>query len=153
MPISMPDLFKIRVTGTCPTHARTELTARQHRIVVDEPAERGGTDQAATPLETLLSSYLACTNVIANLLAEEMRIGIESMEFKLTAHFDTRGVFGKADVTVPFPEVDLDVDIVTDAGEERVEELKKALARRCPVSVLLRQAGSRINETWSIRRP
>jgi len=153
MRISMPDIFKIQVTGTCPSHARTELKARQHRVTVDEPRERGGEDTAPTPLETLFCSYLACTNVIANLLAHEMGVEIKDMSFELTAHFDTRGVFGKAEVAVPFPDIDLTVDITTEAGEDELERLQAALARRCPVSAVLRGAGCRINETWHVNRP
>lgn len=151
MPIAMPDTFKIAVRATCPSHARTDTTMRGHTLVIDEPPARGGTDRGPTPLETLLSAYLGCTNVILNLIAEEMGITVSGLELELTASFDTRGVFDRAPVTAPFPEIALTVDLVTDADAAQVEKLKLALARRCPVSVILRQAGARIAETWRVR--
>ncbi len=153
MPIAMPSTFKISVKAACPSHARTDATMRRHTLVIDEPSERGGTDVGPTPLETLLAAYLGCTNVILNLLAEEMGVILEGLTLALSASFDTRGVFDKAPVAVPFPEIALAVELTTDADEEQVERLRLALARRCPVSVILRQAGSRIVETWTVRRP
>lgn len=151
MTISMPDVFKISVKGAAQTAARTEIKARSHIILVDEPKSRHGTDLAATPLETLLSSFLACTNVITNIVAAERGIEINGMEMSLTAHFDTRGVFDKAEVTVPFPRIEMAVVVDTRANKEDVEALGNAVARRCPVSVVLRQAGTRIEDTWSVR--
>lgn len=151
-PFTMPDIFKISVRASCPSHAQTRVTARQHTVVIDEPPARYGTDAGPTPLETLLSSYLGCTNVIANMLAQEMGVEISRLEMSLTGYFDTRGVFGRADVAVPFPTIELAVNVVSDADTERIEELKSALARRCPVSVILRQAGCKIVETWAVTK-
>ncbi len=150
MAYTMPDLFKISMAAECPTGARTEIAARTHRLVIDEPPARHGTDLGPTPLETLLSAYLACTNVIANRIAEEFGITIEKLALRLTGHLDTRGIFNKGDTPVPFPRIDLFVEIATDASSEQVERLKTELARRCPVSRILREAGSEIVETWTV---
>ena len=147
----MPKIFNIHVSGTGETAARTELKARSHRVVVDEPVERGGTDLAATPLETMLSSYLACTSVIANLVAKEKGIEIDGIDLQLKAGFDTRGVMGLADVTIPFPNIEMLVDINTPASQSEIDELRAAVAVRCPISVILLQAGVKIEGTWSSR--
>jgi len=149
---TMPATFPIRVAATCPTHARTETRARQHRLVIDEPPSRSGTDFGPSPLETMLSSFLGCTNVVANMIADDMGIRIESMSLKVVGHLDTRGVFGKADVTVPFPRIELKVDLVTDASESEIDAVRVALAKRCPVSVILRGAGCNIEEQWNVTR-
>lgn len=148
---TMPETFKIPLDAACPSHARTDVTARSHTFTIDEPPARNGTDLGPSPLETMLSSYLGCTNVIANMIAEEMSITIRNMRLSLAGYFDTRGVFNKADVTVPFPRITLKVDLDTDADDEQLKDLKVALARRCPVSVILRQAGCDIEEQWNAR--
>ncbi len=148
MAFTMPDTFKIRVQGHAATAARTELKARKHRILVDEPPQRGGTDLAPSPLETLLSSFLACTNVITNMVAERKGIEINGMEMELAADFDTRGVFDKAEVRVPFPRIELTVKLDTPANEAEIEDLRQAVAVRCPVSVILREAGTVIEDRW-----
>ncbi len=145
---TMPDLFKIDVKGHSITDARTEMVARGKVIATDEPPERGGTDLYASPLETMLSSFLGCTNVIGNYVAGLLKMNVESMEFDVCGHFDTRGVFGKAEIGTPFPTIELTVRIKTDATDAQIEKLKTIVAEKCPVSVLLRRAGCEIIENW-----
>jgi uncharacterized OsmC-like protein len=53
-----------KVDSTCTEGVRIEVTAGKHNIVTDEPAERGGTDTAAAPLQYLTASLAACQTVI-----------------------------------------------------------------------------------------
>lgn len=148
MAFTMPKLFKIPVAGIAETRCRTRINARSHEILVDEPEARHGTDQAASPLETMLSSFLACTNVITNIVAEERGVAIHDMRLSATGHFDTRGVMGTENVAVPFPTIELDVVIDTDASEQDLQSLRTAVADRCPVAVILRQSGAKIEDVW-----
>ncbi|MGQ7846608.1 OsmC family protein [Granulosicoccus sp. 3-233] len=152
MTVSMPDLFRIDVTAAAVTAARTDMLARGHVVITDEPKERGGTDLHATPLETLLSAFLGCTNVITHFVAGQMGVKLRDLKMSVSADFDTRGVFGRADVTVPFPDVRLRVELDTDASEEAVQRLRELVGRKCPVSVILRQAGCRIEEQWVLAK-
>lgn len=144
----MPDLFKIDVKGHAVSHARTEMVARGKVVTTDEPPERGGTDLFATPLETMLSSFLGCTNVITNFVAGMLKIDLRGMELDVCGHFDTRGVFGKAEIGTPFPVIELKVVLDTDASDEEIAKLQKIVGDKCPVSVLLRRAGCEIQESW-----
>lgn len=144
----MPNLFKIDVKGRALSHARTEMVARGKVITTDEPPERGGTDLFATPLETMLSSFSGCTNVIANYVAGLLKIELRGMDIEICGHFDTRGVFGKAEIGTPFPVVELKVALDTDASNEEIAELQRVTGEKCPVSVLLRRAGCEIQESW-----
>ncbi|MCY6383722.1 OsmC family protein [Hoeflea prorocentri] len=147
---TMPDSFPIEIDGMAISAAKTELTARQHTIVIDEPPERGGTDIAATPLEHMLSSFLACTNVITQFVAVQKRLKIRGMSMSLVGHFDTRGVFEKASVRCPFPTIEMKVEIQSDMSLDELHDLKAAVARRCPVSVILREAGCQIEDVWQL---
>lgn len=151
MAFTMPKLFKIAVAGAAETRSRTRLTARRHEILVDEPPDRHGDDRAASPLETMLSSLLACTNVVANIVAEERGVVIRDMKLALTGHFDTRGVMGVEDVTKPFPRIDMEVVLDTNASDADIQALKAAVAARCPIAVILRRAGTEIADVW--RKP
>ncbi len=144
----MPDLFKIDVQGHAITHARTEMVARGKVVTTDEPPERGGTNLFATPLETMLSSFLGCTNVIANYVSGLLKIDLRGMEFEICGHFDTRGVFGKAEIGTPFPVIELKVILDTDASDDKIADLQRITGEKCPVSVLLRRAGCDIQESW-----
>jgi uncharacterized OsmC-like protein len=148
---TMPDLFKIKVAGQSESATKTVLHARHHTVVVDEPASRAGTDLAPSPLETFLSSFLACTNVIAHMAAEDMGIELTSMELALVAELDTRGAFAKADLRRPFPRISLDVVIETGAGADQIEALRQAVSQRCPIAVILREAGVELNDSWRLK--
>ena len=153
MAFDMPDIFKITVKGACPSHGRTDVSARKHTVLIDEPPSRGGTDMGASPLETLLASFAGCTNVIATAIAEEMDLDFKMISVEVAGSLDTRGFRNVADVSVPFPKVELKVDVAGDLSESQVDALKTELGKRCPVSVIFRQAGSEIIETWNVTKP
>ena len=52
----------------------------------------------------------------------------------------------KADGTI----VALKADIKTDASPDQIDELKTRLAKRCPVSAILRKSGTEVIESWNI---
>jgi hypothetical protein len=55
---------------------------------------------------------------------------------------DHRGIDKEADVPVPFPKIELDITAKTDMDPATLEDFKVELEQRCPMSVILRQAGS-----------
>ncbi len=150
MALKMPDLFKITVKGACPSHGRTDVSARTHTVIIDEPPSRGGTDKGASPLETLLASFAGCTNVIATDIAGEMDFDITITSVEVAGTLDTRGFRNVADVSVPFPEVALNIGYSGGISDSELETLKAELAKRCPVSVIFREAGSKITENWTV---
>ena len=50
-----------RIHGHCPTHARTEISTRDVKTIIDEPKERDGTNMGPSPTETLVAALIACT--------------------------------------------------------------------------------------------
>lgn len=145
-------VVQMALTADCPTHARTDVHARKHTIVIDEPAARGGTDQRTTPIETMIAALLGCTNVIVNRIAEANRIPIESLSLRAETGFDRRGVMLQEDVAVPFPDMRLTNDMVSPAGDTAIAKLKSDLGKFCPVSKVIRQSGTKLEEIWSVRR-
>jgi uncharacterized OsmC-like protein len=149
-PIREKALVSLAMEGTCPTHTRSHVQIGAHEIVIDEPAARGGTDLAPTPLETLLASLIGCTNVILNKIAARDGVPVEGLEVTLRASLDRRGTALQEEVAVPFPAIELSIAFATSAAAAAVERLKADLGRFCPVSKILRQAGTRIDETWTV---
>ncbi|PZX36760.1 putative OsmC-like protein [Roseinatronobacter thiooxidans] len=150
MAIKPKTKVRVRVDGHCASHCLTELRTRGHSFVIDEPPERGGTDVAPTPLETMLGALIGCTNVIASRIAEEMGIALRLRRIRVEAELDHRGIDGLADVSVPFPEIILQIEAETDLDESELAPLRDALDVRCPMSVILRQSGSSIRQDWAL---
>ena len=151
MTFDVPPRVTSNLKANCPSHARTDVSVRHHFVVIDEPAHRGGTDANAAPLELLLSSHLGCTNVVLNMLAEEKGVQIDGLSMTLAADLDTNGLSTRTPRRNYRSPPALKVKGASDASAEQIADLKSELARRCPVSVVLRAAGTRIAETWDIR--
>jgi putative redox protein len=143
-------LIKVVLEGHTPTHSLTEVRVRGHSFVIDEPFYRHGTDVGPTPLETLLGALVACTNVISCRIASEMKIAFKVDNIDVVGHLDHRGIDRVADVPVPFPSIELNVNVTTSGSEEEIARLRDDMNLRCPMSVILRQAGSKIIETWNV---
>jgi len=142
-----------RMRGTCTTEARVDIPVRGHDIVIDERVESGGTDQGISPVETLLTALVGCTNRITHKVAAANGVDIADMTIGLESHFDRRGTQLMEEVDIPFPEITLTISLTTTADDVAIEKVKTDLRKFCPVSKVLRQAGTTIDETWTIRRP
>ena len=146
-------VVKMRMEGSCPTHSRTDLLVRDVDFIVDEPKERGGTNLGPSPTETMIGALVACTNVISNKIAAAAGIKIERMDIEAVAQFDRGGVTLQEEVQVPFPEIDLKITVVTDADEATFAKVRQDLPKFCAVSKVIRQAGTKINEFWTLTPP
>lgn len=143
----------LKVHGTCTTHARTDVSMRDINMTIDEPTDRGGTNEGPSPTETLLASLTGCTNRITHKVADANGVDIQDMSVDVEAKFDRRGTQLEEEINVPFPEITLKIDITTDADEASIEKVKTDLARFCPISKVIRQSGTKINEIWTVSRP
>lgn len=141
-----------KLQGRCSSHSRTDVAVRDRAMIIDEPVERGGTNQGFTPTETLMASLVGCTNVITHKVAKKNGVAIKSMSIRLEAQFDRRGVTLQEEIERPFPAVALHIDLETDADAAAVETVKRELAMFCPVAKVFRAAGIELTETWNVRR-
>ena len=138
--------------GTSPTHGRTDITTRDVSTMTDEPLERGGTNLAPSPTEVLMSALIGCTNNISTKIAKSMGLTFVINEILCEAEFDRRGVLLDELVEVPFPTVKLTIDVNTNATPEELETIRERLPRFCPVSMVMRQAGTNVIEEWKVTK-
>lgn len=138
-----------KVSGKMKTHTLTEIYVRDFDpILSDEPPRRGGNDLAPTPLEYLLVSLIACTNVSAARMAQKIRFNYEELEISAEGDLDTRGRKGEADVLVHYHTVRLNIRIKTDESDKRLDRLADLVARYCPVDSFYRAAVPNYLITW-----
>lgn len=142
-----------RVSAKATSHARTDIAVRDLNVIIDEPEARGGTNQGATPTETLATALAGCINVISHRVADSLGIELGEMSIDVVSHFDRRGVMMEEALEVPFPQMDVDIRVVTSASDDEIEKLKDGLAKYCPLSNVIRASGTQLNETWHVTRP
>lgn len=110
-----------------------EANVRGHKIIIDEPKELGGDDQAPNPVELLLSALGACQSIVARTFAKKFEIDLQNFWVELEGDLDTDGFLGKSDIRPGFLTIRYTFHIKTNASEEKVEEFKKYIEAHCPV--------------------
>ena len=142
----------MKMTATCPHHARSDVSVRDVESVIDEPTERGGTNLGMTPTETMVAALIGCTNVITNKIAEGYGMHIDSMDIDVEAQFDRRGVTLVEELAVPFPSMILNIDVKTPNDPAEFDKVKTDLQKFCPIAKVIRESGTVIMENWSFTK-
>lgn len=114
---------------------RLEVSAREHTLVIDEPAKLGGTDQGPNPLEYMLAALAGCINVTGHLVAKELGFRIKDLSMDIMGELDPARFMGRsteerAGFKVVKVEVRLEADIDDDTRQSWIESVES----RCPVS-------------------
>ena len=122
------------------------------KTVIDEPRERDGTNVGPTPTETLVASLIACTNVISHKCAHKHGVDFKNMSIDAESTFDRRGTQLLEEIEVPFQKIRLVINVTTNASEAEFEKVKTDLHRFCPVSKVIRNSGTHIEEVWNVTR-
>jgi len=142
----------MKMAGKGVNHARSDIHVRDQSFTIDEPTERGGTNLGPTPTETLVGALIGCINVVSNRIAEHIGLEIEEMTVDAAADFDRRGVMMQQAVTVPFPKIDVTINARVKGSDEQIAQLQSDLGKFCPLSMLIRQSGTELTETWNVTR-
>ncbi len=151
--VKVKNVVNMRLEGSCPSHSRTDVLVRDTELTIDEPFERGGTNLGPSPTETLLAALAGCTNVISQKCAAKNGVTFQSISVDVKSTFDRRGVTLQEEIDVPFENIEVLIDVTTDADDETMEKVKADLTRFCPVAKVFRQAGSNVTDVWTITRP
>lgn len=132
-------------------HAKSIVTVKSgHTLIVDEPKRLGGTDEGPSPTGYLASSFAGCTVVILERCAKDAKLEIESLRVKSTIVYSPRGVAGQEGYPSQPSEATSEVWLRINAGPERVEALKAAYFRRCPIYNLFKASGCRMDDIWHV---
>jgi putative redox protein len=93
-----------------------------HTVVVDEPAEAGGTDTGPSPTRLLAASLAACTAITIEMYAERKGWGIDAVEVDVEVDYEgeTPSAFA------------VSLRLLAELSEEQRKRLI-AIARKCPV--------------------
>ncbi len=138
----------LNVSGSCPSHSRTDIGSGEKAFVIDEPPERGGTDKGPSPTETALAALIGCTNTIGHKCANKLGVDLGNLQISVACTLDRRGVTLTEIVDQPFREITLTVIADGSASEEDLQRVSAETALYCPMSRLFRAAGTTITETW-----
>ena len=143
------NIVKMQVEGSSKSHSRTDILTRNVECVIDEPEVRGGTNLGLTPTETLIASLIGCSNVITHRIAEKEGVKIKSLEIDTNVKFDKSGANIIEEIEIPFLEIELNIDMKSDANDQQFEYIKNQLKKYCPISKIIANSGTKIIENWN----
>ena len=122
-----------KVSGKKVGDLGVEVTARGHKIKVDEPIEGGGGDTGMNPVEMLLGSIAACQTIATSLYAESMGINIDEMSIEVEGGMNSAGFMGYAKFRPGYTNIRSHIKIKSDADPAMVQQLIDLVEIRCPV--------------------
>jgi len=75
---------------------RTEITARNHLMIVDEPKDSGGGDEAMHPFELLAASLASCTSITLRMYINRKEWEVDEIHVTVDVEFqrkENRAIF------------------------------------------------------------
>ena len=112
-----------------------ESDIRGHKVLIDQPANAGGTDTGVTPLELMFSALAGCIGTIGRIVAMQKRIELRGMKITVEGPLDIDGLLGKPiEGRVGFEGITISVDVDADMTDEEKLAFLHEVDARCPVS-------------------
>ena len=148
MAIKMKTVVTYRTTARAASHSKTEIPIRDLTAIIDEPLERGGTNEGISPTETALAALIGCTNVIGHKNAHRLGIDLGDVTIDADCKFDRRGVLMEEEIDLPFPEITLTVHCTGSATEAELQLVGMETAKYCAIAKLFQAAGTKLEVHW-----
>ncbi|MCJ8169048.1 OsmC family protein [Atopomonas sediminilitoris] len=122
------------VTAVVQSGYRVEVNAREHRFVMDQPAQGGGQDEGPTPLEYVLGALAGCFATLGRIIAHQQKITLHGMSMRFVGDYDPAGLLGRDESVRPgFAQIRAEVDIDAELDQAGKQALLAAIERRCPL--------------------
>jgi putative redox protein len=113
-----------------------EIEIREHRLIADEPEEKGGGDQGPKPTELLAASLASCTAITLEMYADRKEWGLGTVEVAVD--------FTEATADDP-PSFDVTITLGAELSEESQDRLL-TIAGKCPVHKALKSQNVAIHD-------
>lgn len=103
-------------------------------MIIDEPPELGGQDQAANPVELLLVALGSCQEIMYAAMAAMMGIKLEEVKVNLKGSLDLKGLLGMDPAIAPgYQKITFETILTSSASEDDLRKLIEAVEAHCPV--------------------
>ena len=149
MTIRQKTTVTLKYSGEGKSHSRTDIQVRDLVAIVDEPVERGGTNEGPSPTEMAYAALIGCTNVIGQKCADKHGIDVGHLSFAMEVDFDRRGVLLMEEVDVPFKAVRIAVTADGPATEDELAQVARETEKYCAISKLYQNSGTDLTVNWA----
>lgn len=131
----MATIKKVTISAVQDERFKMVVTAHQHRMIVDQPAGGGGTDQGPSPLEYQLAALAGCLGAIARIIANQRKIALRTLQVEMEGELDVDGLLGRNPSCRPgFSAIRANVKLDADLDAEQKRQFLRDVESRCPIS-------------------
>ncbi len=117
-----------------------EIEIREHRLIADEPEDRGGGDQGPKPTELLAASLASCTAITIEMYADRKGWELGDVEVFVDFVESTTDTPAKFTVEIRTPAE------LTDEQRERI----LVIAHKCPVHKALMAEDNEVDDSLEL---
>jgi uncharacterized OsmC-like protein len=128
---------KVHISGESESATKMNLRAGKFKMIIDEPANMGGTDEGPSPVQMLLTALAGCLNVTGFHVAKERGLNLEKMKISIEGDMNPCTFMGCSfEERAGFQDIIVKIKpTFKDAVEESViEDWVKETEARCPVT-------------------
>ena len=131
--------LRFTVNGESNSTTQFVAKARHFKLVVDEPEELGGADEAANPVEYILAGLAGCINVVGHLVAKELGFVISKLNIDISGEINPDKLLGISNhERAGFQSIQINLNPETEADIVTLSQWLKIVEDRCPVKDNLR---------------
>ena len=131
--------LRFSVNGESNSTTQFVAKARHFKLVVDEPEELGGTDEAANPVEYILAGLAGCINVVGHLVAKELGFVISKLNIDISGEINPDKLLGiSTHERAGFQSIQINLNPETEADIVTLSQWLKIVEDRYPVKDNLR---------------
>lgn len=128
-------LMKFEIFAKSESRTKTIVTARNFKMVIDEPEILGGEDHGANPVEYLLGALAGCLNVVGHIVAKEMGFDFKGMDISIEGGLNPDKFLGKPSTErTGYQYINVKIKPHTTADKETLKKWLRIVEERCPVS-------------------
>jgi uncharacterized OsmC-like protein len=145
--LSAPDDPSTKMGPTVATAVMTgpqasEASWPNYKVTSDEPISVGGKDAAPQPSSIFVASIGFAENVIFARQAVLHEVDFDSMETKVEAQWDRKGIFGIRNADPSITSLLIETRIATGAPPDKVLELLKLTEKRSPLTATVAKSAA-----------
>lgn len=112
-----------------------ESTARNHKVIIDQPETGGGNNSGPNPLEYLFFSLAGCIITIGHIIAKQRRLPVRNIQVRVEGDLDMDVLMGKSTAQrAGFTNIRVVTTIDADMTQEEKEQFLQDIDARCPIS-------------------
>lgn len=126
-------LTNINVSANAKPNEQLVVNAQNFEIRIGENRENADLD-APCPVEYILAGLAGCLNIVGGIVAKELNIEIESLKISISGDLNTDKYLGLGSKErAGFQKIEVNVQPVSNASSEAINEWIEIVESRCPV--------------------